>query len=81
MNSVARLSALLCVLSVCSAATAKQTNFLFFLVDDMGWADVSCFGSKFHETPHIDKLAASGMKFTAKARRPARIMRRGRIQL
>jgi arylsulfatase A-like enzyme len=41
-----------------------KTNFIFFLVDDLGWADVGCFGSTFHETPHIDSLAASGMKFT-----------------
>lgn len=42
----------------------EPTNFVFFLVDDLGWADVGCFGSSFHETPHIDALAASGMKFT-----------------
>ena len=48
-------------------APAKEgpTNFVFFLVDDLGWADVSCFGSTFHETPNIDALAASGMKFTS----------------
>ncbi len=39
-------------------------NIVFFLVDDLGWADVGCFGSKFHETPHIDALAAGGMRFT-----------------
>jgi len=43
---------------------AKQTNFLFFLVDDMGWADIGANGSKFHETPNIDRLARSGMRFT-----------------
>ncbi|MEX0866255.1 MAG: sulfatase, partial [Pirellulales bacterium] len=46
------------------SADQKATNFVFFLVDDLGWADVGCFGSEFHETPHIDKLAASGMRFT-----------------
>ena len=30
----------------------------------MGWTDVGCYGSKFHETPHIDRLADQGMKFT-----------------
>ena len=64
MKMILSQLALLCVLCICSAASAKQTNFVFFLVDDMGWADVSCFGSKFHETPNIDRLAASGMKFT-----------------
>ena len=43
---------------------AKKTNFLFFLVDDMGWADIGANGSTFHETPHIDRLAKSGMRFT-----------------
>ena len=56
----------LCVF-ITSAPTldaAKQTNFLFFLVDDMGWADIGANGSTFHETPHIDRLAKSGMRFT-----------------
>ncbi len=45
-------------------AQAKPSNILFFLVDDLGWADVGCFGSTYYETPHIDQLAASGMRFT-----------------
>lgn len=43
---------------------APRMNFLFLLVDDLGWADVGSFGSTFHETPHIDALAATGMRFT-----------------
>lgn len=39
-------------------------NIIFFLVDDLGWSDLGCFGSSFHETPNIDKLASEGMKFT-----------------
>ena len=46
------------------AQQQKQTNFVFFLVDDLGWADLGCFGSKFYRTPNIDALAASGTKFT-----------------
>ena len=45
------------------AATGKP-NIVFFLGDDLGWADLGCYGSKFHETPQIDRLAASGMRFT-----------------
>jgi arylsulfatase A-like enzyme len=41
-----------------------RPNFVFFLVDDLGWADLGCFGSTFYETPHIDALRDSGMKFT-----------------
>lgn len=43
---------------------ANPPNFVFFLVDDLGWADLGCFGSDFYETPNIDALCASGMKFT-----------------
>ena len=37
---------------------------MFFLIDDLGWADVGCYGSKFYETPNIDRLASQGMRFT-----------------
>ncbi len=49
--------------SVTTPASSSGPNFVFFLVDDLGWADVGCFGSRFYETPHIDALAAGGMKF------------------
>ncbi|MBT6659932.1 MAG: sulfatase [Verrucomicrobia bacterium] len=61
----------LCLCALCVFITAapaldaaKQTNFLFFLVDDMGWADIGANGSTYHETPNIDRLAKSGMRFT-----------------
>lgn len=47
-----------------SAPVNSQPNFVFFLVDDMGWTDLGCFGSSFYETPNIDRLAASGVRFT-----------------
>lgn len=51
--------------ATCQAATQpERPNFVFFLVDDLGWGDLGCFGSKFHETPNIDKLCSEGMKFT-----------------
>jgi arylsulfatase A len=43
---------------------ARRPNFVFILVDDLGWADVGCFGSDFYETPNVDRLAARGMRFT-----------------
>ena len=65
MQTLVRVSVFLSLLcGWLNAGAAKQTNFLFFLVDDMGWADIGANGSKFHETPHIDKLAASGIRFT-----------------
>ena len=55
---------LVCLALSSNVSAAEQTNFVFFLVDDMGWADIEVNGSKYHETPNIDKLAASGMRFT-----------------
>jgi arylsulfatase A-like enzyme len=45
-------------------ATPPKQNVVFILVDDFGWADVSYNGSKFYETPNIDRLKAEGMQFT-----------------
>jgi arylsulfatase A-like enzyme len=42
----------------------KKPNFLFILVDDLGWTDLGCFGSTFYETPYIDRLQRESMKFT-----------------
>jgi arylsulfatase A-like enzyme len=42
----------------------SQTNFVFFLADDLGWRDLGCYGSSFYETPNVDSLARSGMRFT-----------------
>lgn len=39
-------------------------NILLLLADDLGWMDLSCYGSTFYETPNIDKLAEQGMKFS-----------------
>lgn len=39
-------------------------NFVLILVDDFGATDLSCYGSRFYRTPHIDKLASEGMRFT-----------------
>ena len=41
-----------------------RPNVIVILVDDMGWRDLACQGSTFYETPHIDRLAAAGMRFT-----------------
>lgn len=39
-------------------------NIVLILCDDLGWRDLGCYGSPFYETPHIDRLAANGMRFT-----------------
>ena len=57
------LSALL-MLAAPASATPARPNMIFILIDDMGWKDGGCFGSKFYQTPQIDALAASGTRFT-----------------
>ena len=42
----------------------RLPNVVFFLVDDLGWRDVGCFGSSFYETPHIDRFAKDSVRFT-----------------
>lgn len=59
---------LLIFLAVTSLLVTQSTNgkpnIILFLADDLGWTGLSCFGSDFYETPHLDKLAEKGMKFT-----------------
>ena len=43
---------------------APPPNVVLILVDDLGWADLGCYGSTFHKTPNIDALAKSGALFT-----------------
>jgi len=42
----------------------KQPNIVYILIDDLGWRDLTCYGSSFYETPHLDRLANEGMRFT-----------------
>ncbi len=52
-------------IALASAAIAQdKPNFLFILIDDLGWTDLGCYGSDFQETPRIDALAKSGVRFT-----------------
>ena len=46
------------------AAPQSQPNIVLILADDLGWTDLSCYGSDFYETPHLDRLARDGMRFT-----------------
>ncbi len=48
-----------------AASAGAPPNVVFFLVDDLGWTDLGCFGSSFYETPSCDRLAREGMRFTS----------------
>ena len=61
--------AAVCLLLFCSsapltAARHNKTNVVLILIDDLGWKDVGCYGSTYYQTPHIDRLASGGMRFT-----------------
>ncbi|MHC4867403.1 MAG: sulfatase [Planctomycetota bacterium] len=57
-----------------SDGPAGKPNFVFFLIDDMGWTDVGCYGSSFYETPNIDKLASE--QWIGARQRPTRYVDR-----
>ena len=46
------------------ASDTEKPNIVIFLVDDFGWKDLSCYGSKYYETPVVDKFAREGVRFT-----------------
>ncbi len=46
------------------AGAKRRPNVVFILADDLGWAQVGCYGNGFYETPNIDRLAREGMRFT-----------------
>lgn len=58
------LLALALMAAVSLKAQDRPPNIIFVLIDDMGWTDLGCYGSKYYETPNIDQLAKDGMKFT-----------------
>ena len=44
---------------------ADKPNIIFILADDLGINDLHCYGRQDHRTPHLDKLAGEGMRFTS----------------
>lgn len=67
IRCLAVLATLLAAGAFVRAADPSQRppNVIVILVDDLGWKDLSCQGSTFHRTPNIDRLAASGVRFTS----------------
>src|SRR5262245_43579820 len=70
MNSVWVQLALVATVLICGAATApaqgppkKRPNIVVILADDLGYSDLGCYGGEIR-TPHLDKLAANGLRFT-----------------
>lgn len=47
------------------AESPRRPNIVVIMADDLGYGDVSCYGAKALKTPHIDRLAAEGLRFTS----------------
>ena len=56
--------AIACLLSVSAAAAERLPNIIIIIADDLGYADVGVYGAKGFETPHLDRLARQGTRFT-----------------
>ena len=54
----------LLLVGVVSAIAAERPNIVLIMADDLGYGDLGCYGSRINETPHIDVLAAGGLRFT-----------------
>src|SRR5207253_6850366 len=63
-NSLALLLTLAVQLPCEGAEPARKPNVVLIVADDLGGRDLGCYGSTFHKTPHIDKLAKDGARFT-----------------
>lgn len=50
--------------SMALSQATKKPNIIIILADDLGYKDLSCYGSSFYETPNLDKLAYKGIQFT-----------------
>jgi hypothetical protein len=58
------LALILTTLITQATAADRPPNIVFFLADDLGQRDLACYGSTFHETPNLDRLAREGARFT-----------------
>src|SRR5262245_22889302 len=64
MKRAVLLFAAVFLLGMPIAAAAENPNIVYILADDLGWTDLGCQGSKYYETPNIDRLASQGMRLT-----------------
>jgi arylsulfatase A len=47
-----------------AAEASAKPNIVLILADDLGWADLGCYGADLHETPHLDRFATENVRFT-----------------
>jgi arylsulfatase A-like enzyme len=59
------IAATLVASSAMAAEQSARPNIVVVLADDLGWSDLGCYGADLHESPHLDRLAADGIRFTS----------------
>jgi arylsulfatase A len=69
MDRVSLVIRTICLLIACAGlweplAAAEKPNIIIVLADDLGWSELGCYGNRFNETPHLDRLSKQGMRFT-----------------
>jgi len=64
MTSIRFIPLLAVALAPLASVAADRPNVVLILADDLGVRDLGCFGSSFHETPNLDRLAARGVRLT-----------------
>lgn len=64
VEAVSTLIATMVSTTLCLAKDNRLPNLVVIMADDLGYGDLGCYGSTLHHTPHIDRMAAGGMRFT-----------------
>ena len=66
MRPLILLAAAVVSLFHCASASAapRPPNVIFIIADDLGYGDLGCYGQRRIQTPHLDRMAAEGMRFT-----------------
>jgi len=64
MKNLSRLVSLIAFILSVGCSIAAQPNIVFMVADDLGYGDIGCYGAPDAKTPHIDQLAADGLRFT-----------------
>lgn len=62
-RSIHTIFLILLMQSMVAQNVTQQPNIILILADDLGWADLKCYGSTFYETPNLDRLASMGIRF------------------
>ncbi len=66
LRHVSPIAAVVAILLLLAPLCAEddRPNFVLILCDNLGYGDVGCYGSSLHRTPHLDRMADEGMRFT-----------------